>query len=50
MLLAHRHILSSGEMMRTVGRSITRCPEPHCGGRLFVQDEQLAWGNWERVL
>ena len=49
-LLAHRRTLSSGEMMRTVGRSITRCPEPHCGGQLFVQDEQRAWGHWERSL
>ncbi len=50
MLLAYRRTLSSGAMMRTVGRSIRRCPEPHCGGQLFVQDEQRAWGHWERSL
>ena len=50
MLLAHRHTRSAGEMMRTVGRAITRCPEPHCGGQLFVQDERRDWGYWERSL
>ena len=50
MLLAHRHTVSSGKMMRMVGRSITRCPEPYCSGQLFVQDEQREWGHWERSL
>ena len=50
MLLAHRHTLFSGAMMGTVRRSITRCPEPNCGGQLFVQDEQRAWGHWEQSL
>ena len=25
--------------MRTIPRPIVRCPEPHCGGQLLVQEQ-----------
>ena len=47
MLLTYRPTLSSGAMMRTVGRAIRNCPEPHCGGQLLLRHEELERGCWE---
>ena len=36
--------------MGSTERRSARCPEPHCGGRLFVQDDRREWGHWEPFL
>ena len=36
--------------MRSIERQIVRCPQPHCGGQLLIQDDHLTWGHWERLL
>ena len=36
--------------MRSTERRVARCPEPHCGGRLLVRQEQTPEGRWEPLL